>query len=460
MLERPHGKKRRDDKSKGRAKPAVARAYQSPAAALEDERPPAAGFVLLFALTALIVAAVVFAFLASVDEIVVARGQLVTSVPTLVVQPLETVSINAVNVKVGDIVHKGQVLASLDPTFVEADVVQLRSKLDGYSARQARLEAELANKDYSIPENPSQAQSLELSLFQERKLQYASRMRSFDQDIARYTAARQSARNELDKTAESLKLLGKVVAMREKLAAKAYGSQLQLIDAQNQVLTAQRDSEQLQGKVAELNHQLDSTSAQRDAFAQEWHAKTADELVNVRRQREAAAEDLDKAVRRRDMVNLVAPKDAIVLNIAQRSVGSVLRQAEPLFTLVPLDAPLEAEVRISPSDVGKVHVGEEVRVKLDAFPFQSHGTIKGSIKTISADTFQPQSNGQGGAGGGAPYYKARVTLTDTHLVGVPDTARLLPGMTASADIKVGRRRIVSYVLYPIIKGLDESMREP
>lgn len=442
------------------SKPAVAREFQSPAAALEDERPPAAWFALLFALTALVISAIVFASLADVDEIVVARGQLVTSAPMLVVQPLETVSINTINVKVGDIVRKGQVLASLDPTFADADVVQLRSKLDGYSARQARLEAELSRNDYAIPANPTEAQTLEASLFQERRLQYDSRMRAFDQDIARFTAAQQSARNELAKTEASQKLLSEVVAMREKLAANEFGSRLQLIDAQNQLLAAQRDADQLNGKIAELDHQLDSTSAQRDAFTQEWRAKAADELVSVRRDREAAAEDLDKAIRRQDMVNLTAPRDAIVLEIAQRSAGSVLRQAEALFTLVPLDAPLEVEVRLSPADIGKVRVGEEVRIKLDAFAFQAHGTLKGVIKTISADTFQPQSGGQDAANGGAPYYKARVTLTDTHLIDVPDTARLLPGMTASADIKVGTRRIISYVLYPIIKGLNESIREP
>ena len=450
--------------TKALKKPPEAREFQSPAQALLDEKPPAASLWLLVALTGVIVTAVTLASLASVDEIVVAPGQLITTVPTLVVQPLETVGIKSVNAKVGDIVHKGDVLASLDPTFVDADVKQLQAKLESYSARAARLQAELAGRDYTIPASPTPPESLEAELFAERKLQYASRMRSYNQDIARFTASVQSARDELQTMRDSTALIEKIVAMRQQLADKEFGSKLQLVEAQNQLVSAQRSIVQIEGKIDENSHQLESTIAQRDAFAEEWRAKTADELVGARRDREAAAGDLGKALRRRQMVSLTAPRDAIVLSVAQRSAGSVLQQAEPLFTLVPLDAPLEADVRISPRDIGRVHDGEEVLIKLDAFPFQIHGTVKGEIKTISADAIQPQAKpqqqGATSDAANAPFYDARVKLVDAHLTNMPKDARLLPGMTATAEIKVGRRRIISYLLYPILKGLDESLREP
>ena len=446
---------------KAREKPPEAREFQSPAAALQDDRPPAASLWLLFTLAGLIIGAIIFASLASVDEIVVAPGQLITTVPTMVVQPLEAVAIKSVNVKAGDIVHKGEVLASLDPTFAQADVEQLQAKLKSYSAREARLQAELAGQDYVIPASPTPSESLESALFAERKLEYASHMRSYDQDVERFTASIQSARDELKKVEDSIVLLKQIVEMHSQLVAKAYVSQLELLQAQNQLIGAQRDIVQINGKIDDFTHQLDSAEAQRDAFAQQWRGKVADELVGVRRDRESALQDLDKAVRRREMVNLTAPMDAIVLNVAQRSIGSILQQAETLFTLVPLDAPLQAEVRVSPRDIGRIHDGDEVRIKLDAFPFQSHGTVKGEIKTISADAFQPQAQQQGAtASASTPYYQARVKLVDTNLTAMPADARLLPGMTATAEIKVGRRHVISYLLYPILKGLDESIREP
>lgn len=260
-------------------------------------------------------------------------------------------------------------------------------------------------------------------------------------------------------------LLRKIVDMRKTLMERAVSSELQLLEAQAQLLAAEKENVEDEGKIAELSHQAEGTAAERDAYVQEWREKAADELVTVRRDLATAVDDLSKALRRHAMVTLVAPRDAVVFDIAQRSVGSVLREAETLFTLVPLDTPLEAEVRVQPDDIGLVHVGNDVRIKFDAFPFQKYGTGRGAISTISADAFQPPRNDAANADTSKseatkPYYKARVALTDAQLHNTPANFRLLPGMTVTAEIKVGRQRVISYLLYPIRRGLDESLHEP
>jgi len=393
-----------------------------------------------------------------------ARGELVTVTPALVIQPLERVVVSAVHVKIGDVVRKGQLLASLDPTFAQADVEQLQTKLSGYTARQKRLEAEIAGTAFVLPAHPDRAELLEAELFREREQTYAARIRTYREDRARIDATLSATRSDLKKAEARLKLLQRIVEMRKVLVAKAYDSELRLLEARAQLIATEREKIQAEGKVAELGHQAASTDAQREAFEREWGEKVADELVTVRRDRESAAEELSKARRRQDMVNLTAPEDAIVLEIAKRSIGSVLREAEVLFTLIPLDAPLEAEVRLSPLDIGIVKVGDEVRLKLDAFPFQRHGTAKGVVTTISADAFHPNRNGgspdAAKAEAATPFHKARIKLLDTNLRNVPDDYRLLPGMTVTAEIKVGNQRVISYLLWPIMKGLDESLREP
>jgi hemolysin D len=153
-------------------------------------------------------------------------------------------------------------------------------------------------------------------------------------------------------------------------------------------------------------------------------------------------------------VALTAPADAVVLEVAKRSIGSIVREAEPVFTLVPLDVPLEAEVLVEARDIGHVGPEQEVRVKLDAFPFQKHGTASGVVRTISEDAFTDEGKGE------RSFYRARVVLTDSRLERIPETFRLIPGMTVVAEIKVGRRSVLSYFLYPLLRGLDESIREP
>jgi HlyD family secretion protein len=167
------------------------------------------------------------------------------------------------------------------------------------------------------------------------------------------------------------------------------------------------------------------------------------------------------------MVVLSAPVDSIVLEIAHRSIGSVVREAEKLFVLVPSDAPLEAEVNVDNKDIGLVAVGQSVRVKFDAFPFQKYGTGSGVVRVISQDSFSSETssvgakaNSESASRSSQPFYRVRVALTDKHLRGSPDQFKLMPGMTVTAEMNVGSRSVISYFMYPLLRGLDESIREP
>ena len=462
MLDRPHSKAFRERRRKT---PKVAVQFLEPATALEEDEPPKVARYTLYVLSACLLCVLLWATLAHIDEFVIARGELITTSRKLVVQPLETGSIKTIEVEAGDIVRKGQVLATLDPTFAEADVEQLRAKWLGYSAQEERLTAEIAGRDYTIPAGANTSQKLEAELFQQRRKTYLSNIKFYNEDALRLKASILTIRSDIKKLHERIALLTKVMDMRQTLVNKALISALQLYEAKAQVVAAQRDLIQDEGKIAGLGHELESALSKRDAYSNDWREKAEDELVKVRRERSAAEEDLKKALRRREVINLVAPKDAIVLEIAPRSVGSVMREAETLFTLVPLDAPLEAEVQVISRDIGRVTVGNDARIKFDSYPFQSHGAAIGVVKTISADAFQPTQDNAGDSARSnlqprSPFYKVDVSFTDGNLRSMPKDWRLLPGMTVTVEINVGSRRVISYLLYPILKGLDESMREP
>jgi HlyD family secretion protein len=206
--------------------------------------------------------------------------------------------------------------------------------------------------------------------------------------------------------------------------------------------------------------------ADKQAFIEDFRRVTMETLAEKRSQRDSIGEELKKMELRRDMVKLTAPSDAVVLDLAQRSIGSVVREAEPVMTLVPLNVPLEAEVSINASDIGRVASKAEARLKFDAFPFQKFGTGEGTVRTISRDSYSHDNSANGGAGNGndgesaAPYYKARVRLDKTDLRTPNEDVLLLPGMTVTAELKVGQRKVISYFLYPILKGLDTAIREP
>jgi len=137
----------------------------------------------------------------------------------------------------------------------------------------------------------------------------------------------------------------------------------------------------------------------------------------------------------------------------------VIREAETMFVLVPRDEALRVEVNVEGRDIGQVAVGQAVRVKFEAFPFQKYGTATGEVGVISQDSFSPEAKAEGVRRSSAPYYRVLIDLRDTHLRLPSERVQLIPGMAVTAEMKVGQRTVISYFLYPLLRGLDESIRE-
>ena len=205
--------------------------------------------------------------------------------------------------------------------------------------------------------------------------------------------------------------------------------------------------------------------AERDGFEQQWKAKISEDLTLRTRSLSDASESLRKATLRRELVDLRADQDAVVLTVAKVSVGSVMQSGEPLITLVPTNAPLEVETRIAAADAGYVHPGQKVAIKFDTFPFVQYGMAEGTVRFISPDSFSGNQETQRGnvVTQGDSYdvfYKARVAIDELKMHGVPGGFELKPGMTVRADIKAGTRTLLTYLFARILPIGLEGMREP
>jgi hemolysin D len=430
--------------------------FQSDARKIDERRPPWVARATLYVLVAVIIVAGIWAAVAKVDRIVVAPGKLVTTASTIVVQPLETSVVRSLNAKVGDVIRKGDPLATLDPTFSEADAAQLRGKIKSLAVQIERLEAELDDRPYE-PKILDDEARLQSTIWTRRTEQNKAKLASYNQQIRHVEA--EMATKSADREALEIRLaVGKELeGMRAFLMQKEIGSKVNYLDAKGQRLQIEREMQLAANNVTELEQELERDKAEKAAYLAEFRQKTAEELVQARRDHDAAVKQLDKAARRNDVTVLIAPEDAIVLEVAQRSIGSVMKEAEALYTLVPLDSPLEAEVSVEGLDVGHVETGAEARLKLEAWPFQKHGTLFGKVRTVSDDSFTPDPKKDSQQ---RPYYKARVEVTSADLRNVPRSFRLIPGMAVTAEIKAGERSVLSYLMYPLLRGLDESLREP
>jgi HlyD family secretion protein len=425
-----------------------------------ERRPvPAYARITVHALAAMLVCFLTWAGFAQVDEIVKAQGRLVTPSPNIVVQPIETSIISGIDVRVGQIVKKGERLATLDPTDADADQNQLRLKFDSLDNQVKRLEAELAGRPLPLDAGAASGDvQLQDKLAAERRANFAAQLAGIDENIAKTRAQLETNLRDQQALGERTKSLREVESMQEKLVQQNFGAKVNLLDARNKRMEVERNYTLSQNQETEIRRSLAALEEQRKAFVNGWRQKIVEDMLNLTRERDGVAEQMKKGAQRQEMVVMTAPADAMVLEIAKLSQGSVVQAAEHMFTLVPLNAPLVAEVQVDSLDVGHVKPGDVAHIKLDAFPFQKHGTLDARVRTLSEDAFKRDT--VKAETGTDAYYISRIDLGKMDLKNMDPHARLLPGMTLTAEIVVGKRTVLSYLLWPLTKGLDEAIREP
>jgi len=422
------------------------------ALALEHRPLPRLARITGYLLMGMIVSFLVWASIAKVDRIVVAPGKMVSSEPLIVVQPLESAIVRDILVKAGDTVRKGEVVAHLDPTFVTAEATSLTTQKASLDAEIDRLLAELSGSPYAAGDDAERRR--QASLLAEHRAEIAASLDALDAQISKDEAALATNAGRQAAVESRIVLLKSIEDIRAKLFEKNYVSRVEMLEAQAATLAATAELDQLKGEAVEQQHGLASDEARRAAFDREWRRKVEQELVDATRRRDAVAEELTKASRKAELSALVAPADGVVMEIAHRSIGSVLQPAEPLVTIVPAGAPLKAEVEIDAADIGSVTTGSTVRVKVEAFPFQRYGTLDGTLEVVSPDAFRREAPAIGA------YFRGLVGFESLALSGLGDAVRLTPGMTVTAEIHAGEQRLIAYISYPVIRVLDEGLREP
>jgi hemolysin D len=457
--------------------------FRSETAEIEHASPPTVARMAVLWLAACFACMIGVSLLMPMDRVVTSEmGRIVTTRPPIVLQALDPSIIRSIDVEQGEPVKKGQLLATLDPTFAAADVGALKMKIASLDAEIARCQAELAHQPFVppkvvLPEADIYGR-LQQAYYDQRQAQFDAQVQNYDQQAAALRASIAKYQIDQQRLAERAKIAQQIEQMRATLAASEVGSKLNLLIATDQKVEIERNLQLDNGILVESQHKLDSVIAQRNAYVQDWMGQTSQELVKARNDRDEADESLSKAEKHQALVRLTAPEDAIVLDLTKLSVDSVVRGGQVLIALAPLHSPMQAEVHIGPKSIGFIRAGDPAKIKFTAFDYQQHGEAEGQVSWISEGTFNTNGGegtvptdqsadstegtnvaADGTQGNRPPYYLARIALTKVALRDVPGSFRLLPGMMLTADIKVGTRSVFMY-LFARLLGVDEAMREP
>ena len=440
------------------------RQFQSETDAIREAPEPFALRVTVLLLAGMFVAVVALTFLTQMDRVVSSTaGKIVPTAAVNVYQALDTSIIKSFNVKEGELVQPGQLLATLDPTFAAADVRQYKLQIANLDAQIARDEAELGGKPLVFADNVDADargyQNLQKGLHEQIMAQYKAQIESFDAKVKTTQATIAKYEGDASRYGEREQIAKQVEGIRVDLEAKGAGSLLNRLSTQDQRLEMLRFQEFSRNSLTEARQSLTSIQSDREAYIQQWSTNLSQELVKARGDRDTASALLEKALKHQDLVRLTAAEPSIVLTVAKLSAGSVLKEGDTLYTLMPVNTPLEAEIHLAARDVAFVRPGDRCISKLDAFNFAEHGTAEGAVRWVSEGAFVTDDNGQALPNSEA-YYKARCRVDTAGLVNVPSGFRLIPGMTLAGDVAVGTRSVAFYLLGGFMRGIRESMREP
>ena len=199
----------------------------------------------------------------------------------------------------------------------------------------------------------------------------------------------------------------------------------------------------------------DTLLADRDEFVAKTSSQRGESLAKEEEAWIQLKQQFLKLTQSVENVEVRAPVGGIILDIPTVSAGSIVKEGDRLITLVLQNQPMSLEVDVDPKDISDVKLNIPVSVKLDALPFQQYGDLDGKLIYISEDTYTESLSGEKGA-----FYRGRVDIPVREMASFPSGFRLTPGMLASADMKVGEKRVITYLTNPIMKGFSSAFSEP
>lgn len=439
--------------------PAEAVEFQPDALEIKNSKLPVIIRLCVWIPAVVVLIGIVWASLCEVDIVVSARGKIITGQPTIVLKPYDRVFVKDVKVSVGDIVEKDQVLIEFEPKIYDADAARLENDRDTFKAQYERFSAEFEGKVYTLPSDATVYDKEQLEIYKQRQEYYNARIQSFDASIRYYNEAKKTKEVTLNSMREQYKVFKELCDQYERLQKSNAASWREYAQMTISRLEMEGNIAALLQSIQELKNQTEATVAQKEAFVQEWRNTISENMVTAKSKLKTADSQLLQVNQLRMYTELKAPCRAVVHEVAAFSENSGVREAEALITLIPIDGDLFVEAEVRPMDIARVRLGSEARIKLDAYPFQKYDTMSGEVVGISENTIQKDQRSLDPEAS-MTYYRTRLSYDSSTMNHLPENFRLIPGMEVQVEIMTGRRKIITYVTYPLIKALDTAIREP
>lgn len=429
--------------------------FSAPALALAAQPPLRVVRMASLSISAMAAAALVFSFVAHMDVVVSLQGKVIPAGKSKVVQPLEAGVVLAIGVRDGQSVKAGDVLVELDITNSGADRDRVERELWEARAEVLRANAQLSGQSHFIApaDMPPEVVQNQNAVLQSRLAEQSAKLAALDSELTKRRADADAINSGLTQSRNSLPLITQKHHMREELAQTGHVAQTAVIETQMELINVQKDIAVQGNRLQESQAGLAAANEQHAQAVAEFRSRASGELLEAVKKRDIAEQDLIKTRQRLQQQTLRAPIDGVVQQLAVTTVGGVVTAAQPLMTIVPENTPLELEAQVLNRDIGHVRVGQRVINKVETYDFTRYGYIEGEVLWVGTDAIQDQKLG--------PVFPVRIALAQTH---TPTSVNgrigeVKAGMTVTADIRTDERRLLEYLIAPMLRYKQEALRE-
>jgi hemolysin D len=420
---------------------------------IQHTPPSPIGRATAWTLVTALVAAIAWASVSRVDVVAVAPGKLIPSGHSKVIQPLESGIIRTIHVREGQVVRRGEGILDLDPTTSEADLTRLAHEHRAARLDAARLRALLDGQPALevAPGTDPKLAGLQQRRLSDQRAEYASRLEAASLLVAQRQAALEATRADSERLEAVVPMLAERAAAYRKLLDNEFVGRLQYLEVEQQRVEKAQELAASRHRLTQDLAALGEARKQVEVIEMEFRRSRLAELTEVETRAAALAQEVVKASQRARIQRLVAPIDGVVQQLAVHTVGGVVTHAQALMVIVPREASLEVEAVIENKDIGFVRPGQTAEVKVETFPFTRYGTIPAQVTTVSGDAVPLERGGLA--------YLARLSLARTSVTVDGQEVDLAAGMAVTAEIKTDVRRVIEFVLSPLLRYARESARE-
>jgi len=448
-----------------------------PAALEIVETPASPTFRVTAALiSAFLFVAIAWSYVGHVDIVATAPGKVIARERTKIIQPSDTGEVREIDVAEGDHVAAGQVLIRLDPTMAKADQARYGDDLLQAVLDRARLRAELSpspDDPFTGTQAPPDLVAAARARLEADLREHSAKLAKNDEQTAQKRAQEAQIGAQIAKIDAALPLVQARADIRREGMQTQFGTKLDYYQQQQQLVEMQHDRIVNQRKREEVVAELSTLAVERSQIEAEFRSAAYSDLAKANREISGATGELAKAERRNALHTLVAPVAGIVQELSVHTLGGVVTPAQQLLRIVPTDGGIEVEAVVANQDVGFLEVGQPAEIKVDTFPFTRYGLIHGQVREVSHDSVdegQTDQRREGtSAAGDAPttgvqrsrqlVYTARLALDQTYLDVDGKPMELQPGMSVTAEIKTGKRRVLDFLLSPFHRYSHDALRE-